>query len=118
MFDCPRDLQVKFTDDQEIAKLNTNFLGLPGPTNVLSFPAGDTGKPSGGYIVVSGEAVLREAFMYFQTPGEHTVRLISHGLLHLRGFEHGALMEDLTEKAIDRIYLLMPDQFQDMDIFY
>ncbi len=110
--------EVKLTDDKEIAQFNAKFLDLPGPTNVLSFPPAASDSTSLGFIVISMQALFRESFLYFQNPGEHMIRLLSHGMLHLAEYEHGPLMDDLTEKAIDRIVVLFPEQFKDMDIFY
>ena len=110
--------EIKLTDDREIAQFNANFLNLSGPTNVLSFPPTASDSTSLGFIIISAETLFREAFLYFQNPGEHMIRLLSHGMLHLAHYEHGQLMEDLTERAIDRIVVLFPDQFKQMDIFY
>jgi len=117
-FELSSGPEIKLTDDKEIAEFNANFLSLPGPTNVLSFPPAVPDSNSLGSIIISGEALFREAFLYFQNPGEHMIRLLSHGILHLADYPHGEKMDDLTEKSIDRILELFPDQFQPMDIFY
>lgn len=117
-FELSSGPEIKLTDDTEIAQFNANFLQLHGPTNVLSFPPTASDSTSLGFIIISGETLFRESFLYFQNPGEHMIRLLSHGMLHLAKYEHGRLMEDLTERAIDRIVMLFPDQFKEMDIFY
>lgn len=89
-------LDLVLTGDKQIAELNWKFLGCVGPTNVLSFPH-DSG---GGWISISADAVSREALLYDQPVQEHFVRLLSHGILHLAGFEHGEIMEELTEQAV------------------
>ncbi len=40
-----RSLGLRVVPDMEMAALNARFLGLPGPTNVLSFPANDPDQP-------------------------------------------------------------------------
>jgi probable rRNA maturation factor len=99
-------LDLLLVDDREIAGLNRAFLGLPGPTNVLSFPAGqgEGGKSDGeglGGIALSADTLLREAALYGQDPAEHLVRLLAHGVLHLAGHDHGEIMDSLTEVAIE-----------------
>jgi probable rRNA maturation factor len=89
-------LDLVLTGDDEIARLNHQFLGCVGPTNVLSFPD----EAGGGYIVLSIDALEREALLYAQPVQEHFVRLLSHAILHLAGFEHGQIMADLTEGAV------------------
>lgn len=90
---------LRLVEDREMAELNSQFLGLPGPTNVLSFPA-ETEARHMGHIAICADAVLREARLYGQDPHEHFLRLLAHGLLHLAGFEHGEEMEEVTERAV------------------
>lgn len=94
-------VEVEITDDWTMAGLNERFLGLPGPTNVLGFPADDPEDPRFmGQIAISADSVTREADLYGQNPGEHLVRLLCHGILHLAGREHGPEMYDLTEEIV------------------
>jgi len=92
-------LELHLTGDREIAELNWRFLGLTGPTNVLSFPTEDE-EGFLGSIVVSVQAVVREAHLYAQPTREHLLRLLAHSVLHLAGYEHGPLMDELTENAV------------------
>ena len=100
------DVEVRLVDDGEMALLNANFLGLPGPTNVLAFPAEDPERPQYlGEIALSVDTLTREADLYGQPVEEHFVRLLAHGLLHLAGYDHGPLMEELTEAAVETLAL-------------
>lgn len=92
------DLELLVCGDGRIAELNEQFLGCPGPTNVLSFPDG----LGGGQVVISSFAVLREAFLYGREVPEHFIRLLAHGLLHLTGLEHGPEMFELTERVVQK----------------
>ena len=88
-------LALRFTDDASIAALNNSWRQKTGPTDVLSFAAlDDAGNwmegPSIelGDIVVSLETARRQA----QEQGHSLQRelrwLVSHGLLHLLGWDH------------------------------
>ena len=88
-------LGLRFTDDANIADLNKAWRQKTGPTDVLSFAAlDDAGDwmegPSIelGDIVVSLETARRQA----QEQGHSLQRelrwLVSHGLLHLLGWDH------------------------------
>ena len=88
-------LGLRFTDDATIADLNGAWRQKTGPTDVLSFAAlDDAGDwmegPSIelGDIVVSLETARRQA----QEQGHSLQRelrwLVSHGLLHLLGWDH------------------------------
>lgn len=95
-----REFDLRVVGDGEMARLNHDFLGLSGPTNVLSFPAEDPDRPEYlGEMAVSYDTAVREAFLYGQDPAGHLVRLLAHGFLHLAGFDHGPVMESLTEVA-------------------
>ena len=99
-----KDIEVELIDDRTIEELNKKFLGCVGPTNVLSFPAEDEHNPEFlGQLVLSIDTLSREIFLYGQEGTEHLVRLLAHGILHLAGFEHGMLMDDMTEACIEEV---------------
>jgi probable rRNA maturation factor len=99
-----REYDLRLVGDREMAALNRDYLGLTGPTNVLSFPADDPQRPEYlGEMAVSLDTVAREAFLYGQEPATHLARLLAHGFLHLAGLDHGPLMEALTEQAVEAV---------------
>lgn len=116
-----RTFLLKLVDDREIARLNCEFLGCSGPTNILSFPArdadeADSGDQDGegggpgdeaflGELALSVDGLVRETDLYGQVPLEHLARLLAHGLLHLAGFDHGEVMFDMTDTAVDQALL-------------
>ncbi len=93
------NIELHCVDDKEIAVLNEQFLGCNSPTNILSFPEENKGE-TGGELILSKASVLRESILYGQPPREQLVRLLAHGLLHLKGLEHGEEMFNLTENAV------------------
>ncbi len=96
-------LELRLCGDKEISGLNREFLGLPGPTNVLSFPnqeSGGQGKELLGQICISLPAVYREAVLYGQQARIHMLRLLLHAILHLADYPHGEEMQDLTEQGL------------------
>jgi len=99
-----REFDLRVVGDAEMAALNGEFLGLPGPTNVLSFPAEDPDRPDYlGEMALSVDTAAREAFLYGQDPATHMGRLLAHGFLHLAGLDHGPIMEALTETATEAV---------------
>lgn len=96
-------LELRLCGDREISGLNREFLGLPGPTNVLSFPNQESsgqGKELSGQICISLPAVYREAILYGQQARIHMLRLLLHGILHLADHPHGEEMQGLTEQGL------------------
>jgi rRNA maturation RNase YbeY len=100
---------VLLTSDANIAKLNQTYLGRIGPTNVLSFSQQEGGLKLNnllGDVVVSLDTARAEAEKADLDCGEHVMRLICHGLLHLLGYQHeqggkaARQMQALTEKIL------------------
>jgi probable rRNA maturation factor len=82
-------------DDEFIARLNREFRGVSGPTDVLSFsqgPAefGQVGPWLLGDLVISTETAQRQAKGMGHSLREEMDILLTHGILHLLGFEHEA----------------------------
>jgi len=110
------ELSVLFCDNRYIKKLNAQYRNKDEPTDVLSFPLGET-SPAGQYlagdIVISLDA-LEENSRYFNvTQDEELRRLLIHGILHLSGGDHDtnngkepmletqeALLAQFTEKVL------------------
>ena len=102
----PGSVGLRLVGDSEMTRLNMLFAGLPGPTNVLAFPAetesASEDDESGhiGEIALNVDAVEREAFLYDQPEGEYLLRLVVHAALHLAGHDHGEVMDALTDAVV------------------
>ncbi|MCS7257518.1 MAG: rRNA maturation RNase YbeY [Thermomicrobium sp.] len=70
--------------DDEIAELHERFQGVPGPTDVMSFP-GD--PPYLGDIAVSAETAAEQAREAGHSVGREIAFLALHGFLHLVGYD-------------------------------
>ncbi len=119
---------IKLVDDHEISRLNEKYLGCVGPTNILSFPsdeepsigdfetvaAGKEGVDQDksvflGELALSVDTLSREVELYGQSPVGHLARLLTHGILHLAGYDHGDEMYALTDMAVERVLLEYSD---------
>ncbi len=113
------ELSLVFTDDSHIQKLNAEWRGKDGPTNVLSFPAfpvapGAALPPMLGDIVLAAETVSRESKLDGKPLEHHIAHLIIHGFLHLVGHDHeteteAEVMESIERRALAR--LAIPDPY-------
>lgn len=88
-------LGLRFTDDAGIAELNSQWRQKSGPTDVLSFAAlDDTPDWLEGAAVELGDIIVSLDTAHRQAADhDHSLRyelhwLISHGLLHLLGWDH------------------------------
>lgn len=98
------ELCIKLVDEETIAELNSHWMGKGGPTDVLSFPMDElrpglvNEEPEEGVlgdIMIAPTVALRQAEVTGHTAGAEIELLLTHGILHLLGFDHG----DAEEKA-------------------
>jgi probable rRNA maturation factor len=74
-------------DDRELRLLNARFRGQRYPTDVLSFPAADTGGHL-GEIAISWQRAREQAAERGHSTEDEIKVLMLHGLLHLLGYDH------------------------------
>ncbi len=111
-------LSIRLVDDTEMSRLNKQYRHKSGPTNVLSFPmseADDAGIENHGAnsqlaqipirelgdIVISVDTALREARESRQSLHDRLTWLVTHGLLHLLGYDH-ELSETAAIQMLDK----------------
>ncbi len=90
---------IRIVDEAESQQLNRDFRGKDKPTNVLSFPADDTGFLPYDYLgdlVICAPVVEREAREQGKERIAHWAHMVVHGMLHLQGYDH----EDDAQAAI------------------
>lgn len=111
-----RELTVVFVGDRRMSELHGQFMNLPTPTDVLTFPIDEDsrGRPITGEVYVCIPEARRQARAR-AVPVEHEVLLYSlHGLLHLCGFDdktdaeyrkmHRKEDQILTQLGIGRVF--------------
>lgn len=82
-----RRLCIRVVDETEARELNGRFRDRVEATNVLSFPAE---LPEAlGDIAVCAAVVAREAKAQNKPVDAHFAHMVVHGVLHLKGMDHG-----------------------------
>ena len=81
-----RPITCLITDDREMRRLNREFRGARGATDVLSFPSGSLA--CGGEIAISLDRARAQAAEHGHTMFDEIRILMLHGVLHLRGMDH------------------------------
>ncbi|MEO0024638.1 MAG: hypothetical protein RL196_1079 [Actinomycetota bacterium] len=91
------ELAIVFVDEPAMEKLHIEWMDEPGPTDVLSFPMdelrpGIDGVPSEpgllGDIVVCPQVAASQAVVAGHSTSNEICMLVTHGILHLLGFDH------------------------------
>ena len=96
------------TGDDRLHELNRRFLDKDRPTDVLSFPDGDE-LPSGrtllGEVVISLDAVRRQADALGHDEVREISELVLHGTLHLLGYDH-----ERDQGEMNRLEVMMREE--------
>ncbi|MCF2706278.1 rRNA maturation RNase YbeY [Arcanobacterium haemolyticum] len=91
------DLNVILADEEEISRLHVEWMDLEGPTDVLSFPMDELrpapvgAEPQEGIlgdIVVCPQVASAQAHKAGHSTAEEILLLVTHGILHLLGYDH------------------------------
>ncbi len=123
----PASIGLILTDDAELAALNVEHMGHAGPTDVLSFPllppssftsgaaAPAIPRPPGsrihlGDIVVSVERAIEQAAQgsggqtgdVRWSPSEELRLLVTHGTLHVCGWDHATASYEREMRALEQ----------------
>lgn len=95
------NLNIKFTDDEEIRELNNKYLAHNYSTDILTFGYDDDESD----IVISVETVKSNAKIFRTTFKNELFRVIIHGLLHLCGYEDITRDEKVSIRKLEDSYL-------------
>lgn len=113
-----KEVSIFFCHDEYIRSLNSTYRNIDAPTDVLSFEQSlpielDTVSHSAGDIVISLDAVYRQAREYHESYEQELKRVTIHGMLHLFGYDHASneisepmlirqeqILHNLTDKRI------------------
>lgn len=98
--DAPRSLSVALVGDAVMSRLHRRFLGIDGPTDVLTFPLerDAQGRVLDGEVVVCVPHARRAARLRGIDPGDELLLYALHGVLHLAGYD------DTTPRGFRRMH--------------
>lgn len=107
-WDRTGEVHVILTDEPQIRKMNSKFLGHHRTTDVMAFPLCDPMDQVLGEIYICAPRAMAQAAEYGVTPAHETARLVIHGMLHLAGYTDGTKRdrEAMHEKENDYLVRL------------
>lgn len=93
----PHAMTILLSDDSQLQKLNRDYLEIDAPTDVISFPSGETDLETGvkylGDVIISVSRAGQQAKTAGHALDDEAQLLVVHGVLHLLGFDHAAAGE-------------------------
>lgn len=105
------ELGISLVDESAIERLHVEWMDEPGPTDVLSFPMDelrpgrpDAKTPAGllGDIVICPQVAETNADAAGHDLLTEILVLLSHGMLHLLGFDHATPSEEAEMFGLQR----------------
>ena len=109
------ELAISLVDEAAMETLHVQWMDLPGPTDVMSFPM-DELRPGRdgvepvegvlGDIVLCPSVAARQAKEAGHAVEEELLLLTTHGILHLLGYDHAEPEEEKEMFEIQRQLLL------------
>ena len=113
-----KEISILLADDKKIRKLNNQYRGQDQATDVLSFPQNE-GEEEGlnphllGDVVISTVTARRQSAQHELSLEEELVLLLTHGILHLLGYNHERSDEEarqMKEKTRELFCQIFPDK--------
>ncbi len=92
------ELSLVFPNLKESEKLHIQWKGEKGPVNILSFPLSE----NEGEMFITLAKARTEAKEFGMSYREYLLFLFIHGCLHLKGMDHGAMMEEKERYYFER----------------
>jgi probable rRNA maturation factor len=107
-----QELSVALVGDRAMSRIHEQFLGLKGPTDVMSFPLemDRRGRVVSGEVVVCVAEARRQARRRGIPVWREVLLYALHGLLHLSGFD------DRTEADYRNMHLMEDRILMELDI--
>ncbi len=90
-----QEITLVFMNEAEARSLNLEFRGKDYPTDILSFDSIEEG--SLGELVICSQVIARQAIEHKLSFTEELGYMITHGVLHLLGYDHETDEEEARE---------------------
>lgn len=109
------ELAIVLVDEAAIEQLHVQWMDEPGPTDVLSFPMdelrpGSIDKPTPpgllGDVVICPQVAEQQALTAGHSTEQEILLLLTHGTLHLLGFDHAEPEDEAEMFGLQRDLLL------------
>ena len=109
------DLSVMLVDEEVMSDLHVKWMEEEGPTDVLSFPMDEVRPPPPGHepaegmlgdVVVCPTVAAKQAKTAGHATIDEILLLVTHGILHVLGYDHAEPEEEREMFGLQRKLLL------------
>jgi probable rRNA maturation factor len=94
------DLSIAIIGDKKSKRLNKAYRDKSYAPDVLSFPVSKTS----GEIFLNPKVARQKSGSFDMTPLKYLIYLVIHGMLHLKGMDHGAKMEATEKQLLEKYF--------------
>lgn len=101
------DLEIVFTDEEDISEINSEYLGREYVTDIISFryDESESGKAIEGTLYCCAPRIEEQSYELETNPEEEFLRIIAHGALHLAGYDDQTDFGKKQMTALENKYL-------------
>ena len=100
----PYELSIVFVTPAKIRTLNSTYRKKNVSTDILSFSL----SKQSGELYISLPDVRKKASQFGLSSSDYFKYLFIHGLVHLKGFDHGKKMDALERKYCKQLRIKCP----------
>ncbi|MEX2131883.1 MAG: rRNA maturation RNase YbeY [Pseudohongiellaceae bacterium] len=104
----PCKVSIRTVDEKDSTALNKQYRGKNNPTNVLSFPSDLPAEVTKvlrviplGDIALCAPVIEQEAAQQGKTLESHWAHMLTHGFLHLHGYDHKTKAEAKAMESLE-----------------
>lgn len=101
------NLSIVFPSRKKSTELHIDWKSEDGPANILSFPL----TKNSGEIFISLDAARTEHAKFGLDYDNYIGFLLIHGMLHLKGMDHGAIMEKAEKRFCKQFGITFPEAY-------
>ncbi|MDD5128308.1 MAG: rRNA maturation RNase YbeY [Candidatus Omnitrophica bacterium] len=99
-------INICFTDNKLIKKLNARFLNTPGTTDVIAFNLSSrTSAALLADIAISTESAISNSRSFKTSPAKELLLYVAHGILHVLGFDDHTITQTRLMRKKEREYV-------------
>lgn len=99
------EVSIAFVGDRAMRELNKTYRHLDEPTDVLSF-LGKKGEKFFGEVIIDYAQVKRQAKKFKINTKQELIFILTHGLLHLLGYNDDTAKEQKEMEQIAKKFIL------------